>query len=170
MLPTFLGVARFDCNEQQNIAEGASIAQKRGDFVFTNPQGVGKKLRGSLKAAAPVVSPVLSAYSSGTGVHSPDHHWRAGLVGYVCTVLPVARAIASSLSILSGTRLSCPTHRSLSGSLSASARSPSQVVLAIQSWALRQVNARAPPSHVTVRSCNSVSSARRSSDSSETFP
>ena len=51
----------------------------------------------------------------------------------------------------------------------AGAWAPSQVVLAIQSWVLRQAYPRAPPIRIAVPSSNLGGSARRLSDWSEAF-
>ena len=72
-------------------------------------------------------------------------HWFARLLGYVCTALLVAYANASLVGILSIARLSFPAHRSWAGSPNTGTSRPSQVVLAIQSWTLRQTQPRAPP-------------------------
>lgn len=84
----------------------------------------------------------LLAGSLGNSAH---FHWLARLLGYVFVALIVACANASLVSILSGTRLSFPACRSFAGSPDVIGWLPSQVVLAIQFWTLRQANPRAPP-------------------------
>ena len=74
-----------------------------------------------------------------------DFHWLARLLGYVFVALLVACANASLVCIVSGARLSFPACRSLAGSTNVVGHLASQVVLAIQSWTLRQAHPRAPP-------------------------
>ena len=85
---------------------------------------------------------------TGSQGEGPNLHWLARLLGFVCAAFLVACANASLVGILSGARLSFPAYRSLPGSPNAGAWAPSQVVRAIQSWTLRQTQARAPPIHV----------------------
>ena len=87
----------------------------------------------------------LLAGSQGEGPHL---HWLARLLGYVCAAFLVACANASLIGILSGARLSVPAYRSLAVSPNVFRCLPPQVVLAIQSWTLRQARARAPPNPV----------------------
>ncbi len=72
-------------------------------------------------------------------------HWLARLLGYVFVAFLVACANASLLVVLSSARLSFPACQSLAGLANAGTWLPSQGVLAIQSWTLRQANPRAPP-------------------------
>ena len=71
----------------------------------------------------------------------------------------VVWANTSLVGVLGGARLGFPAYRSLAGSPDAVGWCPSQVVLAIQSWALRQAHPRAPPIPVAVPSWNLVGSA-----------
>lgn len=87
----------------------------------------------------------LLTASQGEGPHL---HWLARLIGYVATAFLVACASASLVGILSGARLSFPVYRSLGGLPNAGVCLPSQVVLATQSWTLRQAYPRAPPIQV----------------------
>ncbi len=80
--------------------------------------------------------------SAGEGLHL---HWLARLLGYVCTAFLVACVNASLVGILSGARLSFPPCRSLAASPNVVGHLASQIILAIQSWALRQAYPRAPP-------------------------
>ncbi len=83
---------------------------------------------------------------------SPQLHWLARLFGYVATAFLVACANASLVGFVSAARLSFPACRSLAGLPNAGARLPSQLVLRIQSWNLRQAYPRAPPIQVaTIR-------------------
>ncbi len=75
-----------------------------------------------------------------------------------------ARANASVVGVLSDAHLGFPACRCLAGSPNAGAWRPSQGVLAIQSWTLRQAHPRAPPIPVAAPNWNRVGSARRSSD------
>ncbi len=87
-----------------------------------------------------------------TGSHgeSQHFHWFVRLLGMVVTAFLVACVNASLLGIVSAARLSFPTSRSLTGSLSAVGRLLSHVVLAIQSWKLCQAHPRAPPFRITI--------------------
>ena len=85
---------------------------------------------------------------TGSQGDSAHLHWFARLLGYVSTAFLVACANVSLVGILSGTRLRLPARRSLAGSPDAVGWLPSQVVLAIQSWPLRQGYPRAPPAQV----------------------
>ncbi len=80
--------------------------------------------------------------SVGEGLHL---HWLARLLGYVCTAFLVACVNASLVGILSGVRLSFPPCRSLAGSPNVVGHLASQIILATQSWTLRQAHPRAPP-------------------------
>jgi hypothetical protein len=91
---------------------------------------------------------------TGSQAEAPHLHWLARLLGYVSTAFLVACANASLVGILAGARLSFPPQRSLSGSLNAGAWAPSQVVLSIQAWTLRQAYPRAPPILVAVPNWN----------------
>ena len=82
---------------------------------------------------------------TGTQGEVANLHWLARLLGYVCMAFLVACANASLVGILSHARLSFPACRSLAGLPVASSSHPSQVVLAIQSWTLRQAYPRGPP-------------------------
>ncbi len=84
----------------------------------------------------------LLAGSLGDSAH---FHWLARLLGYVLVAFLVACANASLLVVLSSARLSFPASRSLGGSPNGVAWLPSHVVLAIQSWTLREAQPRAPP-------------------------
>ncbi len=75
----------------------------------------------------------------------PHLHWLARLLAYVCTAFLVACANASLVTTLSIARLTFPACPSLATSPNAVGRLASQVVLAIQSWTLRQAYPRAPP-------------------------
>ncbi len=99
----------------------------------------------SLSRVALGVSLVLSALLTATALRSPDHHWLARLLAYVCTAFLVACANASLVTTLSIARLTFPACPSLATSPNAVGRLASQVVLAIQSWTLRQAYPRAPP-------------------------
>ncbi len=89
---------------------------------------------------------------TGSQGEGPHLHWLARLLGYVTTALVVGCANASVVGILSRARLSFPDRRSLAGSPIVVGRHPSQVVMAIQSWTLRQAHPRAPPIPVAVPS------------------
>ncbi len=82
---------------------------------------------------------------TGSQREGPQLHWLARLLGYVFVALLVACANASLLVVLSSARLSFPALRSLAGLANASGWHPSQVVLVIQSWTLRQSYPRGPP-------------------------
>ncbi len=75
----------------------------------------------------------------------PQLHWLARLLGYVGSAFLVACANASLVGIVSGARVSLPPWPLLGGSPAVIAWLPSQVVLAIESWTLRQAHPRAPP-------------------------
>ncbi len=78
----------------------------------------------------------------------PQLHWLACLLSYVPPASLLAAANASQLGIVSGARLSFPACRSLVGPCNVVGWLQSQVVLAIQSWTLRQAYPRAPPIQV----------------------
>ena len=82
-----------------------------------------------------------------TGLHAegPYLHWLARLLGYVCTAFLVASVNVSLIGILTGARLHFPLCRSLVGVHNATWRIASQVILVIQSLAVRQAHPRAPP-------------------------
>ena len=72
-------------------------------------------------------------------------HWFARLLGYVCTAFLVACVNASLVGILCGALLRFPAHRSLAGSSNGGACPPSQMLLCVECWALRQTYPRGPP-------------------------
>ncbi|MCH8149384.1 MAG: hypothetical protein IH987_15615 [Planctomycetes bacterium] len=85
---------------------------------------------------------------AGSQADGPQLHWLARLFGYVSVAFLVALTNASLVSVLSGARLSYPACRSSAGSPNIVAWLLSQVDIAIQSWALRQVYPRGPPIQV----------------------
>ncbi|MEE9294376.1 MAG: hypothetical protein V3W34_05340 [Phycisphaerae bacterium] len=82
---------------------------------------------------------------TGSQGEGPHLHWLVRLLGYVFTAFLVACANTSLVYIVSGARLGFPAYKSLAGSPNVAAWHPSQVVLALQSWTLRQAYPRAPP-------------------------
>ena len=98
---------------------------------------------------------VLQSHDASAGPHqdllvasqgeAPHLHWLARLLGYVCMAVIVACANASLVGLLSRARLSFPAYRSLAGSPDVVGWLPSQAVLPIQLWILRQAHPRAPP-------------------------
>ena len=86
-------------------------------------------------------------------------HWLARLFGYVSAAFLVALTNASLVGILSGARLSFPGNRSLAGSPNIVGWLPSQIVLAIQSWTLRQAYPRGPPGPAST--CSAAPCGRR---------
>lgn len=82
---------------------------------------------------------------AGSLADSVHFHWLARLLGYVFVAFLVACANASLVGILSATRLTFPVSASSTGSPNDVKWLPTQVVLVILSWTLRQANPRAPP-------------------------
>ncbi len=98
---------------------------------------------GLLAAAVLGSDPVAGGLSEGGAAH-----WLARLLGYVLLASLLAGVNASLLGIVSGAPLSFPACRSSAGPPNVGTWLPSQVVLAIQSWTLRQTHPRAPPIQV----------------------
>lgn len=126
--------------------------------MFTRPQGIafknlsqeacGTDWRASLLVASRLAGPAGRSFTKAViqiGSRLPRSPQTAAL-----GVSLVACANASLVGILSGARLSFPYSRPLAGLTNAGARLPSQVVRAIQSWTLRQMHPRAPPSLLVV--------------------
>ena len=86
---------------------------------------------------------------AGSQAEGQQLHWLARLFGYVSVAFLVALTNASLVSILSGARLGFPAYRSMAGSPNSVGWIPSQVVLVIQSWTLRQAYPRGPPELAT---------------------
>ncbi len=104
----------------------------------------GGPLAGGQLANDPLAGdPVAGGLSEGGAAH-----WLARLLGYVLLASLLAGGSASLLGIVTGARISFPARRSLAGSPNVVGHLPSQVVLAIQSWTLRQAHPRAPPIRV----------------------
>ena len=99
---------------------------------------------------------------TGSQADGPQLHWLARLVGCVSAAFLVALTNASLVGILSGARLSFAAYRSMPGSANVGVWLPSQVVRAIQSWALRLAFPRGPPILVVIPSCNLVGIAQSS--------
>ncbi len=91
----------------------------------------------------------LMAATRGEDAHL---HWIACLLGYVSAAFLVGCVNASLVGLLGNARLRLPSSRSLPGSPNLVGRLASQVILAIQSWTLRQAQARAPPIPVAAAS------------------
>ncbi len=87
---------------------------------------------------------------AGSQPEGPHLHWLARLLGYVCTAFLVACANASLVGMLSRARFSFPPSMLLPESPNAVGWHPSQVLLTLQSWTLRQAHPRAPPIPVAV--------------------
>ena len=90
----------------------------------------------------------LLGASQGEALHL---HWLARLLGYVCTAFLVACVNASLVGIACGVRLNFPAYRSWAGSPNVVGHFAPQLVLALQSWTLRQAHPRAPPRYVPIR-------------------
>ncbi|MFQ5461126.1 MAG: hypothetical protein ACE5E5_00700 [Phycisphaerae bacterium] len=84
----------------------------------------------------------LLGRSQGAGL---QNHWLARLLGYVGSAFLVACVNASLVGILSVVRLRSPQDPAVGASPQPLGWLPSQEVLPIQSWIVRQANPRAPP-------------------------
>lgn len=113
--------------------------------MFTARRGIANNWLRAVKAPALGVSLVFSAVLTAVQPLSVLVHRIGRPAGYISTAFLVACANASLVGILSEAYLSFPARRSLARSPRAGARPSSQVVLAIQSWTLRQAHPRAPP-------------------------
>ncbi|UCC31791.1 MAG: hypothetical protein JSU86_05840 [Phycisphaerales bacterium] len=121
--------------------------------MFSSPQGITLKLPRNVKGAALAGSLVFSTLLTAVGLRTPEYHWLAWisflpLFVVVGWLRPATPALAggvwgASLYLFS----------------TAGAWAPAQGVPAIQSWTLRQAQARAPPIPVAVASWNLVGSA-----------